>query len=182
MARAQDYDRHRRRRASFAAGLACIVWMMVPQILASAPQQKSAKFSQLAEKAKRANEESRLDEAADLYRRALVFRPTWAQGWWSLGTIEYDQDHYTKAALDFEKLLALQPTNGTARAMLGLCQFELGKDEPALNNLLRAEQLGVIKDEQLRHVALYHMGVLELRMRKFGDAKETLDQLADRKS
>jgi tetratricopeptide (TPR) repeat protein len=61
--------------------------------------------------------------------------------------------------------------------MLGLCQFELNKDEQALKNLLKAEDLGVIKDEQLRTVALYHMGGLELRTRKFGDAKETLDQL-----
>jgi len=44
--------------------------------------------------------------------------------------------------------------------------------------LLAAEQLGVIKGEQLRHVALYHLGVLQLRARKFGDAKETLNQLA----
>jgi tetratricopeptide (TPR) repeat protein len=100
------------------------------------------------------------------------------EGWWSLGTIEYDQDHYAKAAQDFERLLALDPRNGTAHAMLGLCQFELDKDDLALKNLLKAEALGVVKDEQLRKVALYHMGILELRLRKFGDAKETLDQLA----
>jgi tetratricopeptide (TPR) repeat protein len=62
--------------------------------------------------------------------------------------------------------------------MLGLCQFELGKDEPALQNLLAAEQLGVLKDLQLRKVALYHMGVLELRAGKYGDARETFGQLA----
>jgi len=145
---------------------------------ASTPQQSNTAFGQLAEKAKKASEESRLDEAAALYAQALSLRPQWADGWWSLGTLEYDQDHYAKAAADFAKLIALQPKNGTAHAMLGLCQFELGKYEPALKNLLSAEQLGVIKDEQLRKVALYHMGVLELRARKFGDAKETLDQLA----
>jgi tetratricopeptide (TPR) repeat protein len=53
----------------------------------------------------------------------------------------------------------------------------LRRDDLALKNLLKAEQLGVIKDEQLRQVALYHMGILELRARRFGDAKETLDQL-----
>jgi len=132
----------------------------------------------LAERAKAASGRNQLDEAADLYRRALAFRPKWSEGWWALGTIEYDQDQYAKAAVDFERLIALQPKNGTGHAMLGLCQFELGKDDPALKNLLKAEQLGVIKDEQLRRVALYHMGVLELRARKFDDAKETLDQLA----
>ena len=143
----------------------------------SAEQRKNSTFSQLAESAKKASEENRLDEAVALFKRALALRPRWKDGWWSLATIEYDQDHYAKAAQDFEKLIALDPANGTAHAMLGLCQFELNKDDFALKNLLKAEQLGVIKDQQLRHVALYHMGVLELRVRKFGDAKETLDQV-----
>lgn len=104
-------------------------------------------------------------------------RPKWVEGWWSLGTLEYDQDHYAKAARDFEKLIILDEKNGTAHAMLGLCQFELGKDESALKNLLAAEQLGVVKDEQLRKVALYHLGVLQLRTGKYGAAKETLGQL-----
>lgn len=119
-----------------------------------------------------------MEDAAALYARALAIRPRWAEGWWSLGTLEYDQDHYAQAAQDFEQLIAVDPANGTAHAMLGLCQFELSKDPQALKNLLKAEQLGIIKNEQLRKVALYHMGILELRARKFGDAKETLGQLA----
>src|SRR6266446_508478 len=144
------------------------------------PQTKPASpsFAALSKEAAEARHADRLEEAVALYKRALALRPRWNDGWWSLGTIEYDQDHYARAAQDFEKLIALDPANGTAHAMLGLCQFELRKDELALKNLLAAEQLGVIKDEQLRHVALYHLGVLQLRARKFGDAKETLDQLA----
>jgi len=108
----------------------------------------------------------------------LALRPKWTEGWWSLATIEYDQDQYAKAALAFQKLVTLDPANGTAHAMLGLCQFELGKDALALQSLLKAEQLNIIKDEQLRTVALYHLGLLQLRARRFGDAKETLSQLA----
>lgn len=165
-------------RRAILAGMAAIVWITTPRILTSAPEQKGETFEQLAERAKTASEQSQLDEAARLYRRALTLRPKWAEGWWALGTIEYDQDQYAKAAVDFERLISLQPKNGTGHAMLGLCQFEFGKDDSALKNLLKAQQLGVIKDEQLRRVALYHMGVLELRARKFDDAKETLDQLA----
>jgi tetratricopeptide (TPR) repeat protein len=143
-------------------------------------QHRTADFKTLAQQADQASQQNRLDEATALYRKALALRPGWTEGWWSLGTIEYDRDNYIKAATDFERVIALDAKNGTAHAMLGLCQFELGKDEPALNNLLKAEQLGVIKDEHLRNVAVYHMGLLELRARKFGDAKETLDQLAKR--
>lgn len=138
----------------------------------------SSSFATLSQRAAEARDANRLEEAATLYTKALALRPKWTEGWWSLGTIEYDQDRYAKAALAFQKLVALDPANGTAHAMLGLCQFELGKDPLALLSLLKAEQLNIIKDEQLRTVALYHLGLLQLRARRFGDAKETLSQLA----
>jgi predicted Zn-dependent protease len=160
------------------AALAVLAGMLHPRTLWSSPQQKSSAFGPLAEKAKRASEENRLDEAAALYRKALALRPRWREGWWSLGTIEYDHDHYANAAQAFERLITLDPANGTAHAMLGLCQFELTNDEAALKNLLNAERLGVIKDEQLRKVAVYHLGLLQLRTKRFSAAKETLQQLA----
>jgi predicted Zn-dependent protease len=92
--------------------------------------------------------------------------------------VQYDLDRYRKAAVAFQQLVALQPSNGTAHAMLGLCQFELRNDQRALTNLLAAERFGVVKDDQLRKVALYHLGLLELRAHKFGDAHETLFQVA----
>jgi len=144
------------------------------------PQTKpsSTSFATLSKRAAEARDADRLEEAAALYARALSLQPKWVEGWWSLGTIEYDRDHYAKAALDFERVIALDSSNGTAHAMLGLCQFELSKDQPALRNLLDAERLGVTKDLRLRNVALYHMGILQLRAKKFGDAKETLGHLA----
>jgi predicted Zn-dependent protease len=159
------------------AGLALLAWMLNPGSVTSAPQDKRDSFNKLAEGAKEASEGNRLEEATSLYRKALALRPRWAEGWWSLGTLEYDQDHYAKAAHDFEKLIALDSANGTAHAMLGLCQFELGQDESALKNLLAAEQLGILKDQQLRKVVLYHLGVLQLRAGRYGAARETLGQL-----
>jgi tetratricopeptide (TPR) repeat protein len=149
-----------------------------PEGSAAKGSASTAQFKSLSEQAARASSENRLDEAVILYRKALALRPKWTEGWWALATIEYDQDHYAKAARDFEKLIALDERNGTAHAMLGLCQFELGKDEAALKNLLSAENLGVVKDQQLRRVALYHMGLLELRAGKYGAGKETFGQLA----
>jgi tetratricopeptide (TPR) repeat protein len=165
------------RLARLIVGLASVVWVFMPGTLASVPQQ-SGTFSRLAESARKAGEENRLDEAAALYTKALALRPRWTDGWWSLATIEYDRDHYARAAHAFEKVIALDSKNGTAHAMLGLCQFELHQDDAALKNLLAAENIGVIKDQQLRIVALYHMGVLELRFGKYGAAKETFGQLA----
>jgi len=111
--------------------------------LAQTRPSNATQFKSLAEQAARASSENHLDEAVALYTKALALRPRWTDGWWSLGTIEYDQDHYAKAARDFEKLIALDGRNGTAHAMLGLCQFELGRDSLALKNLLAAEELGI---------------------------------------
>jgi tetratricopeptide (TPR) repeat protein len=140
-------------------------------------QSTPADFKTLAAQAAAASEQDRVEDAIALYTRALALRPKWAEGWWSLGTLEYDQDHYAKAAQDFEKVIALDVANGTAHAMLGLCQFELGQDKAALKNLLAGQELGVQRDQQLRNVVLYHLGVLQLRARKFGDARVTLGQL-----
>ena len=152
--------------------------IVATQDKAPARGSNESQFKRLSEQAAKASGENRLDEAALFYAKALALRPKWSDGWWSLGTIEYDQDHYARAARDFEKVIALDGKNGTAHAMLGLCQFELGKDDAALKNLLAAENLGVVKDQQLRRVALYHMGLLELRAGKYGAAKETFGQLA----
>jgi tetratricopeptide (TPR) repeat protein len=136
-------------------------------------------FKALAAQAAAASEQDRIEDAIALYTRALALRPKWAEGWLSLGTLQYDQDRYAQAAQDFEKVIALDAANGAAHAMLGLCQFELGQDKAALKNLLTGQKLGVQKDQQLRNVVLYHLAVLQLRAQKYRVAKETLGHLAE---
>ncbi|HET9802818.1 MAG TPA: tetratricopeptide repeat protein [Candidatus Acidoferrum sp.] len=146
-----------------------------PSAFSQAPP--AGKFDDLVARAQKAAAENRLEEATALYTRALALRPKWEEGWWSLGTIAYDQDQYRRAAVAFSKALALNPRNGSAHAMLGLCQFELHQDQLALGNLLAAEKFGIVKDQQLRHVTLYHLALLQLRLGKFGAARESLAQL-----
>ena len=154
----------------------------VPLLAASAAaqgQSAAQQFKTLSEDAAKAGAESRLDDAAALYARALALQPRWADGWWALGTLEYEQDRYGQAAAAFEQLVRLQPKNGTARAMLGLCQFQVGNDAAALNNLIAAKHLGVLNDAQLQKVTLYHAAILQLRAGRFGDAQENLKLLLD---
>jgi tetratricopeptide (TPR) repeat protein len=136
-------------------------------------------FDQIAKQAAEASEQNRLEEAAKLYRQALGMRPQWAEGWWSLGTLEYDRDNYAEAARAFRKLIALAPKNGTARVMLGLSEFELGQDEAALKHIQEGDALGVMNNTQLRQVALYHEGVLLLRAGKYGAAAKPLKALCE---
>ncbi len=119
------------RSTAYLAGMAMLPALIAPGTSLSAqraPNTRSSPgaFGQLAKQAAEASKEHRLEDAAVLYRKALVLRPRWTDGWWSLGTIEYDQDHYSKAAQAFQEELALDAHNGTAHAMLGLCQSELG--------------------------------------------------------
>jgi len=143
-------------------------------------QQKSPSnhsFDRVAALAKQASEANDLKEAIPLYRQALGLRPQWAEGWWMLGTILYDRDIYLEAARAFRKVVALQPDHGSARVMLGLCEFELGQDGSALRDIEKGKQLGILKDPQLRRVMLYHEGVLLLRKNRFEAAQQSFDLL-----
>jgi cytochrome c-type biogenesis protein CcmH/NrfG len=106
-------------------------------------------FEVLAKQAAKARDADKLNEAAVLYKAALSRQPKWAEGWWSLGMLEYDQSNYEAAANALRKFLALSPSNGTADVMLGLSEFELGEDADALQHLEEGKNLGVANDPQL---------------------------------
>jgi tetratricopeptide (TPR) repeat protein len=151
--------------------------MFLPFRAAAQAPAKPAEFDSLASRAAAARDSDQLDQAVSLYRKALVLRPNWAEGWWSLGTIEYDRNDYATGARDFQKLLPLAPKDGTARVMLGLCEFELGEDAPALRNIRDGLALGVANDEQLQQVALFHEGTLLLREGQFKIAHKVFGSL-----
>ncbi len=143
------------------------------------PQSKSApqSFDTLSKRADEARDADRLDEAVSLYKKALAIHPKWAEGWWSLGTIEYDRNNYSAAARAFRQLLPLAPKDGTARVMLGLSEFELGQDPSALKHIEEAKSLGVATNPQLRLVMLYHDGILLLRAGKSRAAETSFGAL-----
>ncbi|MGH9431355.1 MAG: tetratricopeptide repeat protein [Terriglobia bacterium] len=144
---------------------------------AQKPSAATPNFSALSAEADRARDSNRLDDAVVSYKKALDLRPTWAAGWWSLGTILYDQNAYAEAADSFRKVVALAPKDGTAWVMLGLCEVELGQDASALEHLEHGGGLGIAKDPQLQHVMLYHEGALLLRKGRFEAATEAFDRL-----
>jgi predicted Zn-dependent protease len=142
-----------------------------------APGQATGAFETIAKQANDARDADRPDDAVKLYRRALALNPRWTEGWWSLGTLQYDSDRYAEAELAFQKVATLDPKQGTARAMLGLCEFELGQSDRALKDIEASKTLGVLEDRQLRNVVVYHDAVLLQRTGQFEAAKAALTSL-----
>lgn len=84
----------------------------------------SAEFKKLAARATEAREQDRLQEAAGLYEKALKLNPRWQEGWWYLGTLDYDANNYGDGVKAFRNLVGLNRENVPALALLGLCEFE----------------------------------------------------------
>jgi tetratricopeptide (TPR) repeat protein len=149
----------------------------IPGLPEQSRQASASDFTTLATRADAAREAGRLDEALTLYRKALALRPTWKEGWWGLGTILYEQDAPAAAAPAFRRLAALDPKNGTAHLMLGLCEYQLDADASAMAHIQTARKLGVQTDGDLPNVLTYHEGMLLLRAGRYERALETLRPL-----
>src|SRR6516225_10236166 len=94
-------------------------------VFAQAPAQSAPEsFEELAKAATAAREAGKTEEAIQDYKRALEIRPDWNEGWWYLGTLEYDTDHYAEAIPAFQRLTQLSPGLGGGWDFLGLCEFE----------------------------------------------------------
>lgn len=143
----------------------------------NADESKPPSFASVSARADAARDADRLDDAVVLYKKSLYLRPSWAEGWWSLGTIQYDRNSYAEAARSFRKVITFAPKNGTAYVMLGLSEFELGHDDLALPHIQKGVGLGINKDREFQHVVLYHEGVLLQRRGEFESAREMLQQL-----
>src|SRR5437764_1852613 len=99
---------------------------------AAFPVNPHKNFDQIATQADAARSGDRISEAVHLYAEALDLRPTWREGWWSLGSLLYDQDRFAEADSAFRHFIALTPKRGPGYAFLGLCEYETRSYDHAL--------------------------------------------------
>lgn len=137
-------------------------------------QQNPADFGSIAQSAAAARESGRGAEAISLYRRALELHPDWAEGWWYLGTLLYDADRFREAIPAFEKVGLLAPDAPGTLNFLGLCEYETGDYDSALQHLERGYAQNVHDDPQVARVAAYHFVALLNRTGNFTRASEIL--------
>jgi tetratricopeptide (TPR) repeat protein len=131
-----------------------------------APRSSSARaaaatpsFDRLAKQAATARRAGKLDDAVSLYGRALAQRPGWTEGRWALASLLYDLDRYEDARVQFEKVAAARPQDGTVAVLLALCQFQLGDYAATAAAIERAQKLGV-PNPDVQSAAVFHTALL----------------------
>jgi tetratricopeptide (TPR) repeat protein len=147
------------RQLAILGGALVLEGCLATAVSAQSPA-SSQGFEALAQDATSDREAGRVDNAIRNYRAALDLRPNWDEGWWYLGTLLYDGDHFAEALPALGHVVELDPKVGAGWAFLGLCEFETGDYRDAYDHLQTADQLGFAESPELQRVALYHLAVL----------------------
>lgn len=134
------------------------------------PCQASVDFPEIARQADAARVSDRLQEAIDLYRQGVKMRPAWADGWWWLGSLLYDQDRFPEAAPAFRKFVSVSPKSGPGYAFLALCEYETREFERSSEHFQEWARRGSPGNEALLDVAGFHWALLLTRQRRFTEA------------
>src|SRR5215472_2861214 len=100
-------------------------------------------FPEIAKQATAAREANRVDEAIRLYREGVRTNPSWAEGWWYLGTLYYDANKFPAAKEALLRFVKLQPNAAPGWAMLGLSEFETKDYKNSLAHLERGLNHGL---------------------------------------
>jgi tetratricopeptide (TPR) repeat protein len=150
----------------FCLAIILVCWSTIAVLAqsSSVPQEKAgtADFDVAAKSAAAAQAAGQGDEAIQEYRRALAMNPGWGEGWWNLGTLLYDGDHYAEAIPAFQKVVDLAPGAGPAWNFLGLCEFETKDYANSLEHLQKGLALGD-DDPEIGRVSKYHLALLLIR-------------------
>ena len=118
-------------------------------------------FEQLASRAQAALDAEDVPEAIRLYGRATTLRPNWSEGWWHLGTLQFDAGRFLEARNAFQHFVSTEHREpGPGFGMLGLSEFQLKHYTAALPALERCVRLGPGSNPEFTHSVLYHDGIL----------------------
>ena len=155
--------------ASLAASVVAASVLAGQETVASLPS-----FDQLVKAAETARDENRVDEAIQLFRRALSKQPESEKALWFLGTLHYEKEQYPEARDVLRQFVTIRPDAGPAWALLGLSEFQLRQYPRALDHLQRAMALGMGDRKELVQAVFYDVAVLLTRAERFDDSMDML--------
>jgi tetratricopeptide (TPR) repeat protein len=167
--------------AASEAGLAFVQETAAPRAKAGqagSPASPKAEFERLRAEAEQAFDSDQVQKAVELYARLVKMRPQWVEGWWRLGTAQYELDQYPAARDAFRKVVVLEPPNGQGWGMLGLCEYQTKDLVASLQHLTKARTLGLGGNEELARAVRYHQAMLLIRGRQFNAALGILRSFA----
>lgn len=165
-------------RISVAVLLACSGIVGAAQESKRAPSAATSSFDKLAKEAQTAAQANRVDDAIRLYSQAVRIKPSWEEGWWNLGMLNYQLDRYVDGRDAFRHLTVTNPNVAVGWAMLGLCEFETKQYPDSLRHLQRARTLGLGQSEQISDVTTYHLAMLLTRYERYEEAMKLLAEFS----
>lgn len=139
---------------------------------------KAATFEKLAAQAAAARRANRIPEAIELYRQAVELRASWVEGWWFLGTLSYATYQYVGCEAALGEFVKLDDRRALAWWLLGLCEFETGKYDQALDHLQQGLSAGEDPAPEVEAGVRFHYGLLLSREGFFVQGKRELERYA----
>src|ERR1039458_9303236 len=127
-------------------------------------------FDELTAGASSAREQGDIPRAIELYQQATQLNPKWPDGWWYLGSLQYGVNAYAPAIEALTHYIELTPDAGPARALRGLCEFEVGQYPQSLQDLQQGIALGAANQPRNAGIVLYHEALLLTRLGRFEEA------------
>lgn len=137
-------------------------------------------FEKLAARAQAAMDADHIPDAIRLYSRATQLRSGWAEGWWHLGTLQFDTGRFLEARKAFTQFVVVEKRQpGPGYAMLGLSEFQLKNYSKALLDLERGRNAGLGTNPEFLRTVLYHDGILGTRLGQPEVALQRLNLVAN---
>ena len=138
-----------------------ILVLLGAAVHAETPAQST--FEQLSQAAEQARQAGRTDEAIGLLRGALALNPRWKEGLWYLGGLYYGRNNFAGCRESLQQLVKLEPGGAAGWSMLGLCDYEAGQYDAALDHLRHGQRSPQGTTAQIDSVARYHLAMLLTR-------------------
>ncbi len=154
-----------------------ILWgfLLFPALGPALAQANPPGFDDVVRTATAARERDDVPQAIELYSQAVQLKPGWPDGWWFLGSLQYEAEAYAAGRDALAHFLELVPDAAPALALRGLCEFETGEYSQSLADIQRGLSLGAGKQAHDETILRYHEALLLTRN---GNFEQALQQYA----